>query len=80
MHWITKRINTEEEKITSFAIHPGWVATDMGYKAASEVGYKEAPPVSIKESVDGMLQIIDKASKVTHGGTFWEYNGQRYPW
>jgi hypothetical protein len=78
-HWITKRINTEEKKITSFVIHPGWVATDLGNLGATNIGLKEAP-VSVKESTDGIIQIVDKASKDTHGGTFWEYNGQPYPW
>ncbi|KUJ19321.1 NAD(P)-binding protein [Mollisia scopiformis] len=79
VHWITKRINTEEKKITSFVLHPGWVATDMGNVGAHRLGMKEAP-VSIKDSVDGMVKIIDKASKDTHGGIFWEYTGEQYPW
>jgi norsolorinic acid ketoreductase len=78
-HWLTKRINTEEKKITSFVLHPGWVATDMGNLGASNVGLKEAP-LSIKDSVSGMLQIIDKATKDTHGATFLQYNDEPYPW
>ncbi|KAH9894637.1 hypothetical protein F4778DRAFT_747724 [Xylariomycetidae sp. FL2044] len=78
-HWFTKRINTEEKAITSFVIHPGWVATDLGNKGARNRGLTEAP-VSVKKSVGGMLEIIDKATKETHGATFWEYNGKPYPW
>lgn len=51
----------------------------MGNVGAHRLGLKEAP-VSIKDSVDGMVKIIDDASKETHGGSFWEYNGKRYPW
>lgn len=78
-HWITKRINGEEEKITSFVLHPGWVATDMGNLSANLLGLEQAP-LSIQDSVDGMLRIIDDATKDTHGATFSEYNSQPYPW
>jgi hypothetical protein len=79
VHWITKRINTEEDKIASFVIHPGWVATDIGNLGAARLGLERAP-VSVQESVEGMLRIVDAASKETHGGTFWEFTGEMYPW
>ncbi|KAI0128339.1 putative aflatoxin biosynthesis ketoreductase nor-1 [Xylariales sp. AK1849] len=78
-HWLTKRINTEEKNITSFAIHPGWVATDMGNLGASNVGLREAP-TSIKDSAGGILEITKKATKDTHGGTFWQFDGKPYAW
>ncbi|KAI0202673.1 hypothetical protein F4808DRAFT_420973 [Astrocystis sublimbata] len=78
-HWITNRINMEEKKLNSFAIHPGWVATDMGNYGASLLGMKEAP-VSIKDSCKGIMVIADMATKESHGGTFWNYTGEKYPW
>ncbi|KAK6857277.1 NAD(P)-binding protein [Apiospora arundinis] len=78
-HWLTKRINTEEDKVTAFVLHPGWVATDMGNRGANRVGLAQAP-TSVQESVDGMLRIIDSATKETTGATFHEFNGNLYPW
>lgn len=79
MHWLTKRIDGEEEKFTSFVLHPGFVATDMGNLAAGLLGMEHAP-VTITDSVDGMLRIIDNATKEKHGAKFFEYDGKPYPW
>ncbi|GAW14936.1 hypothetical protein ANO14919_043420 [Xylariales sp. No.14919] len=78
-HWITKRINAEEETFVAFVIHPGWAQTDMGNLGASLVGIEQAP-VTIKESVSGMVSIIDKANKQETAGKLWEYTGEQLTW
>lgn len=32
-HWLTQRINGEDEKLIDFAVHPGIVQTDPGNRA-----------------------------------------------
>lgn len=29
VHWLTKRIDVEEERIASIVLNPGWVQTEM---------------------------------------------------
>ncbi|OTA91573.1 hypothetical protein M434DRAFT_76025 [Hypoxylon sp. CO27-5] len=84
VHWVTKRINQEEDWLTAFVIHPGWVDTDMGQAAFNGLGLAasnvEIPAITIDESCNGMVQLIDVATKETHGGRFWDYDGGRESW
>ncbi|KAI1413718.1 NAD(P)-binding protein [Hypoxylon sp. FL1857] len=84
VHWVTKRINQEEDWLTAFVIHPGWVDTDMGQAALNGLGLAasnvKVPVITIDESCDGMVQLIDIATKETHGGRFWDYDGGRESW
>ncbi len=59
-----------EQGITVFALHPGWVATDMGTARA---------PLEPAESVAGMLRVID-ASTLEDAGTFRDWQGHTLPW
>ncbi|OTA60423.1 NAD(P)-binding protein [Hypoxylon sp. EC38] len=84
VHWVTKRINQEEDWLTAFVIHPGWVDTDMGQAALNGLGLAasnvEIPVITIDESCNGTVQLIDVATKETHGGRFWDYDGGRESW
>ncbi|KFY33567.1 hypothetical protein V494_07528 [Pseudogymnoascus sp. VKM F-4513 (FW-928)] len=78
-HWLTKRINSEEEKICAFIINPGWVQTPGGNSSAQMLGLKEAPQ-PVEETCDGMVEVFDKARKETHGGKFWTWEGKEESW
>lgn len=52
------------------AMHPGWVQTDMGGERA---------PLNVKESVNGMLQVIERLTPADNG-CFLDYKGSRLPW
>lgn len=78
-HWLTKRINAEQESITAFVADPGFVATDMGNFAARKLGLERAP-VDVKDAMDGVVSEIDKATKETHGGKFISFQGGAQPW
>ncbi|KAI0534839.1 hypothetical protein GGR58DRAFT_504872 [Xylaria digitata] len=78
-HWITKRINAEEETFVAFVIHPGWAQTGIGNLGASLVGLEQAP-LAVKESVDAMISIIDKATKQETAGKLWDYTGEQLTW
>ena len=78
-HWITKRIDGEEEKLAAFVISPGWVQTDMGNLGAIYFGMKEAD-VRVEDSCNGMVTVIDGATKTSHGGRLWNYTGEQMAW
>jgi NAD(P)-dependent dehydrogenase (short-subunit alcohol dehydrogenase family) len=56
--------------IVLFALHPGWVKTDMGGTDAD----LEAP-----ESILGMRRVIEN-SGATDNGRFYDYTGKELPW
>ncbi|KAK7736165.1 hypothetical protein SLS53_007193 [Cytospora paraplurivora] len=78
-HWLTQRINGEDEKLIAFAVHPGFVQTELGNRAAYLLGLEEAH-ISVKESVDGVVPIIDKATKQGTTGRLWDYTGVPIAW
>jgi norsolorinic acid ketoreductase len=58
---------------------PGLVKTDMGQAAADDVGMEidALGAITPLESVTSLLAIIDKATKESHGGKFWNYDGEQ---
>jgi NAD(P)-dependent dehydrogenase (short-subunit alcohol dehydrogenase family) len=59
------------EGFTVFAIHPGWVQTDMGGTMA---------PLDVQTSARSLLAIIDAATPASHSGKFWSWKGFILPW
>jgi NAD(P)-dependent dehydrogenase (short-subunit alcohol dehydrogenase family) len=57
-------------KLTLVSLHPGWVRTDMGGKAAA---------VSVEDSAAGMVAVIEKQSGA-HRHRFLDYTGRELPW
>lgn len=56
--------------MTVMALHPGWVATDMGGSKA---------PLSPTQSVTSMRRVIESADVRMNGG-FFDRNGRPLPW
>ncbi|KAK9413825.1 putative NAD(P)-binding protein [Seiridium unicorne] len=79
VHWYTKRMNAEEETLTAFVADPDWAATDMGNHGAKLLGMERAP-VDPDDSIDGIVKIINEATKATHGGLFINYKGDKQSW
>ncbi|TVY26063.1 Norsolorinic acid ketoreductase [Lachnellula hyalina] len=79
LHFLTKAMHIEEPELAAFPIDPGWVQTDMGNRGAHAFDINEAN-ITTEDSVNGMIKIIDVATRDTHGGKLWEYNGSQVPW
>ncbi|KAB5533472.1 hypothetical protein GE09DRAFT_1291580 [Coniochaeta sp. 2T2.1] len=84
VHWLTKRVHFEEDWLTSFVMHPGWIQTDMGLHSTKEFGMDDAMTQKLLlkngESHPGMMKVIDEATRETHGGKFWNYEGTQEAW
>jgi norsolorinic acid ketoreductase len=81
VNYAVGRIHREEKDLTVLALQPGWVQTAMGEKAASFVGMDASEvPVKLDDSVAGLLNVIDAATKETHSGKFWDQTGTQMPW
>ncbi|GJC89908.1 norsolorinic acid ketoreductase nor1 [Colletotrichum liriopes] len=82
LNWITKSLHLQHKDsgLVSVAIHPGWVQTDAGRFSAKSWGYEPGPPDTIEDSVDGILKVIDKATRETASGKFLTQTGQLFPW
>jgi NAD(P)-dependent dehydrogenase (short-subunit alcohol dehydrogenase family) len=78
-HWLTKAMHIEEPWLTAFPIEPGWVQTDLGNRGADAFGYPQAA-VTVEDSVNGMVKVLDAATRETHGGKLWSYTGNVVEW
>lgn len=80
LNWFTRALHMQNEGLVAVALHPGWVQTRMGELCARDWGFPGAPPETIEGSVEGMLQIIDEATRDKYSGKFVTYKGQELPW
>ncbi len=65
----------------SFAVHPGWLKTEMGNWAAEKSGVESGEaPMGVEEGVEGVVKVIDEASRESTSGRFWKYDGTVIPW
>ncbi|KAF4622766.1 hypothetical protein G7Y89_g14261 [Cudoniella acicularis] len=48
VHWLTKKMNAEEEKLNAFVLSPGWCQTELGNTGEHAFGMEEAP-VTVEE-------------------------------
>ncbi|KAI8814637.1 aflatoxin biosynthesis ketoreductase-like protein nor-1 [Cladochytrium replicatum] len=79
-NYIVRKIQVDHgaNGLISFAIHPGWVASDMGNEHAQAAGLESAP-VSLKDSVAGLLDKIDNATTETFSKLI-AYDGEVIQW
>ncbi|KAJ7158311.1 hypothetical protein C8R43DRAFT_1124916 [Mycena crocata] len=75
-NFLVKVLASEHPSLVALAIHPGWVATDMGNGAAGGQGMATAP-VDINDSVAGVLSRIDGAKVEKSSGRFWNFKATR---
>ncbi|KAF5538070.1 Aflatoxin biosynthesis ketoreductase nor-1 [Fusarium phyllophilum] len=80
LNWLTRALHLQNEGLVVFALHPGFVNTEMGESAATEWGFPHAMLASVEEAVKGSLGIIDSATRENFSGKFISYEGQKLPW
>ncbi|KAJ5780121.1 hypothetical protein N7457_005281 [Penicillium paradoxum] len=81
-NWLTKALHSQNEAdgLVAFALHPGWVQTRAGYSVAKQLGYPHDPPLTVEDSVEGMLKVIDSATRANVSGKFVTETGDIVPW
>lgn len=63
-------IDLKNENITTIAMHPGWVKTDMGGEDAQ---------ITVSESVQGLTSVLNSI-KLNDSGKFLDYQGKLLDW
>ncbi|KAM0484048.1 hypothetical protein ACHAP7_003555 [Fusarium lateritium] len=79
LNWLTRALHLQNEQLVVFALHPGFVSTDMGDSAAKEWGFPLAMLASVEDSVTKMLKVIDNSTRETVSGKFVSYKGEELP-
>ena len=72
-------MNAEEEKLTAFVVNPGFAKTELGNTGAQFFGMAEAI-VEVEDSCRGVVQLIDTATKESHGGKLFDFKDGLLPW
>lgn len=81
VNFAASRIHREEEKIVVVPVQPGWIATDMGSRAAVMAGMNpNDPPVKMEDSIAGLLNVFDHANKEEYSGRFWNQKNEILAW
>ncbi|KAJ1557654.1 hypothetical protein HK405_015484, partial [Cladochytrium tenue] len=79
LNHIVRKIHFENPELIAFSICPGWTRTEMGQSGADHAGLAE-PPVPLEDSIRGLLDKIDNATRELTSGTFQEYGDRKYSW
>lgn len=77
--WYAVRLNAEDEWLNPFVLDPGWTQTEMGNLSAQLFGFESAP-TTIADSCDGLVKMLQTATKEVHGGKMMLYTGEILDW
>lgn len=75
---MTKHIHDENPAIAVAALHPGWVATDMGNTGARYQGLERAP-VLVEDCAKGLVKVIDELVPGGETMPFIDFQGKTVP-
>ncbi|KAF2685007.1 NAD(P)-binding protein [Lentithecium fluviatile CBS 122367] len=79
-NWFTKTLHFGNPSLTAFAVHPGFVHTDMGVAAANAAGI-DLPATSAEESATKLLEVIDSATREATSRKLIDIiTGEEYLW
>jgi norsolorinic acid ketoreductase len=74
LNYLVRRTHFENLWLTAWVVNPGFVQTDSGNALAKDFGMPEAPH-TVEQSVAGMLQSIDSATRSETSGKFFMFDG-----
>ncbi|KPI35009.1 Norsolorinic acid keto [Cyphellophora attinorum] len=79
-NWFTQALHAGNPSLIAFAVHPGFVATDMGIGAAKGAGIA-LPETSPEQSAKNIIRLIDAATRECSSGKFFDADtGEEIPW
>lgn len=56
-----------------------WVQTDIGNRGAISFG-TDKPTLTVEESAGSVVKVVESATRETHSGKLFKYNGEEEPW
>ncbi|PVH76593.1 NAD(P)-binding protein, partial [Cadophora sp. DSE1049] len=77
--YLVRKIHFENPGLIAFPVHPGWVQTDMGNAGAEAAGVHQAD-ITLEDSINGLVSVIDKATREETSGNLMNYDGSVLPW
>ncbi|KII87104.1 hypothetical protein PLICRDRAFT_112652 [Plicaturopsis crispa FD-325 SS-3] len=81
LNFLSRKIHFENERLVSFAIHPGAVDTDAWKEALrQDPKLSILPVITIEESARGVLARVDESTREKSGGTFVGWEGDNIAW
>jgi len=79
-NWFTQTLHVGNPSLTAFAVHPGFVLTDMGTAAATGAGIA-LPETTGKESAQKIIDLITPATRESTSGKFFDVDTrEEIPW
>lgn len=61
VNYAVRKIHFENKNISAVALHPGWVETRMGRRAADYAGVSDIP-VTVEQSAKGLVEVVSRFS------------------
>ncbi|KAH7146886.1 aflatoxin biosynthesis ketoreductase nor-1 [Dactylonectria estremocensis] len=81
LNWLVSRLHFEEPWLTTYAVHPGLVLTDMATSVIpAGVDPASVGAIDVDTSITGLLKLLDTATRAEIGGKFKNYDGTPLPW
>ncbi|KAF1994525.1 NAD(P)-binding protein, partial [Amniculicola lignicola CBS 123094] len=79
-NWFTQTLHVANQSLIAFAVHPGFVLTDMGIAAATGAGIA-LPVTSGEESAKKIINLITSATRESTSGKFIDVDTrEEIPW
>ncbi|KAK3116868.1 hypothetical protein LTR53_002308 [Teratosphaeriaceae sp. CCFEE 6253] len=79
LNYLTKKIHLENADVIALPLDPGFVQTDMGNSGARKLGL-EAADITVDESVAGLVDVIDHATREGSSGKLIDFKGNVLEW
>lgn len=79
LNFMIRKLHFEHPNIVIWPLNPGWVQTDMGSSAAKLFGMDDAP-TTFADSIAGVSQNIDSATRESQSGKFAAFDGTLNGW